>query len=119
MLWTGSPIGAIQRLSAASFVAAGHPVRFYTYDEPHDLPSGVESVDAASIMPQAEFHAIRSGRNPSWSTAANGFRLRTARALEVGAEVALRFAKEAPVKAVIQWVSGKEAGGVFVESIAL
>ena len=53
------------------------------------------------------------------NVSAKGFRLRTARALEVGAEVALRFAKDAPVKAVIQWVSGKEAGGVFVESIAL
>jgi hypothetical protein len=53
------------------------------------------------------------------NVSASGFRLRTARALEVGAQVVLRFAKEAPVNAVIQWVSGKEAGGVFVESIAL
>jgi hypothetical protein len=53
------------------------------------------------------------------NVSAGGFRLRTARALEVGAEVALRFAKDAPVKAIIQWVSGKEAGGVFVESVAL
>ena len=53
------------------------------------------------------------------NVSATGFRLRTARALEVGAEVALRFAKDAPVKAVIQWVAGEEAGGVFVEAIAL
>ena len=53
------------------------------------------------------------------NVSAKGFRLRTARVLEVGAEVALRFAKDAPVKAVIQWVAGKEAGGVFVEFVAL
>ncbi|HYX46574.1 MAG TPA: PilZ domain-containing protein [Sphingomicrobium sp.] len=53
------------------------------------------------------------------NVSAKGFRLRTARALEVGTEVALRFAKDAPVEAVIQWVSGKEAGGVFVEPVAL
>jgi PilZ domain len=53
------------------------------------------------------------------NVSAEGFRLRTARALETGAEVMLRFAKDAPVKAVIHWVAGREAGGVFVESIAL
>jgi hypothetical protein len=53
------------------------------------------------------------------NVSATGFRLRTAGALEVGAEVMLRFAKDAPVKAVIHWVAGKEAGGVFVEAAAL
>lgn len=53
------------------------------------------------------------------NVSAQGFRLHTARALEVGAEVALRFANETPIKALIQWVSGKEAGGVFLDSVAL
>ena len=37
----------------------------------------------------------------------------------MGAEVALRFAEDAPVKALIQWVAGKEAGGVFVDPVVL
>lgn len=53
------------------------------------------------------------------NVSARGFRLRTARVLETGAEVTLRFAKEAPVNAIIQWVAGKEAGGVFAEAVAL
>jgi hypothetical protein len=53
------------------------------------------------------------------NVSAQGFRLRTARALEPGTEVALRFAKDAPIMALIQWVSGKEAGGVFLDSITL
>ena len=53
------------------------------------------------------------------NVSAGGFRLRTARALEMGAEVALRFAEDAPVKALIQWVAGKEAGGVFVDPVVL
>lgn len=53
------------------------------------------------------------------NVSAEGFRLRTARALEAGAEVMLRFARDEPIKAVIHWVAGKEAGGAFVEPIAL
>ena len=53
------------------------------------------------------------------NVSARGFRLRTARALETGGEVTLRFAKEAPVKGIIQWVAGKEAGGVFADPVAL
>ena len=53
------------------------------------------------------------------NVSAKGFRLRTARALEPGAEVTLRCAKETPVKAIIHWAEGKEAGGIFVESAAL
>ena len=53
------------------------------------------------------------------NVSARGFKLRAARALETGAEVTLRFAKEAPVKAIIHWVAGKEAGGVFAEPVAL
>ena len=53
------------------------------------------------------------------NVSARGFRLRTARALETGWEVAIRFAKDAPVKGIIQWVEGRSAGGVFAEAIAL
>ena len=42
-----------------------------------------------------------------------------ARTLEAGWKVSMRFAKDPPVDGVIQWVEGRNAGGVFVESAAL
>lgn len=53
------------------------------------------------------------------NVSARGFRLRSARPLEAGWKVSMRFAKDAPVDGLIQWVEGKNAGGVFVESAAL
>ena len=53
------------------------------------------------------------------NVSASGFRVRTARALESGWKVSMRFVKDAPVDGVIQWVEGRNAGGVFVESAAL
>ena len=49
----------------------------------------------------------------------SGFRLRSARALEPGWEVTLEVHKRPPVQCVIRWVSGKEAGGVFLEPVTL
>lgn len=48
-----------------------------------------------------------------------GFRLESRAELEVGAEVWLRVAKLEPVRAVIRWTRGTEAGGVFLEPVAL
>ena len=53
------------------------------------------------------------------NVSARGFRLRTARALEAGWEVAICFARDAPVDGMIQWVEGRNAGGVFAEAVAL
>jgi hypothetical protein len=50
---------------------------------------------------------------------AKGFRLRSARALEPGWEISLEVPRMAPVRAVIRWVSGEDAGGVFAEAVAL
>jgi hypothetical protein len=49
----------------------------------------------------------------------SGFRMTSARALEPGCEVTLEVRKRPPVKCVIRWTSGKDAGGVFLEPIAL
>ena len=49
----------------------------------------------------------------------DGFRLHSANPLEVGWEVTLQAAKQFPVKALICWASGHEAGGVFAEPVAL
>lgn len=53
------------------------------------------------------------------NVSARGFRLRTALTLEPGWKVSMRFAKDAPLDAVIQWVEGAHAGGVFAEAAAL
>lgn len=49
----------------------------------------------------------------------SGFRLRSSTPLEVGAEVALEVAKLPPVKAVVRWARGCEAGGVFLDAVTL
>jgi hypothetical protein len=48
-----------------------------------------------------------------------GFRLHAETALEPGWEVVLRTIGHDPVKAVICWASGQEAGGIFAEAVAL
>ena len=49
----------------------------------------------------------------------DGFRLMSRCELEVGSEVLLRVAKMEPVKALIRWTRGYEAGGVFLEPVSL
>ncbi|HEX6741993.1 MAG TPA: PilZ domain-containing protein [Sphingomicrobium sp.] len=49
----------------------------------------------------------------------DGFKLESRSELEVGAEILLLVSKLQPVKAVIRWTCGYEAGGVFLEPVAL
>jgi hypothetical protein len=49
----------------------------------------------------------------------DGFRLHSREKLEPGSEVMLRVAKLAPVKALIRWTRGFEAGGIFLEPMSL
>jgi hypothetical protein len=49
----------------------------------------------------------------------SGFRLQSRCELERGAEVILQVAKSPPVRAVIRWTCGHEAGGVFLDPVAL
>jgi hypothetical protein len=49
----------------------------------------------------------------------DGFRLESRSELEIGREVLLRVEKLAPVRAIIRWTCGREAGGVFLEPVAL
>jgi len=49
----------------------------------------------------------------------DGFRLRCNGPLQSGSEVTLEVAMQNPLKAVICWASGLDAGGVFAEPIAL
>ena len=49
----------------------------------------------------------------------DGFRLESQAELEVGSQILLLVTKMAPVKALIRWTRGMEAGGVFLEAGAL
>jgi hypothetical protein len=49
----------------------------------------------------------------------DGFRLRSQDPLQVGWVVTLEAAKQFPVKALICWACGHEAGGVFADPVAL
>jgi hypothetical protein len=49
----------------------------------------------------------------------DGFRLRSQSELEIGSEVMLRVAKRDPLRAQIRWTCGHEAGGVFLDPVAL
>ena len=48
-----------------------------------------------------------------------GFRLHADAELQPGWEVTLRTTRHDPVRAVICWAAGLEAGGIFVEAVAL
>ena len=49
----------------------------------------------------------------------DGFRLQSADPLQAGWVVTLEAARQFPVKALICWACGKEAGGVFADPVAL
>ncbi|MEA2338994.1 MAG: hypothetical protein QOE82_3001 [Thermoanaerobaculia bacterium] len=51
-LWIGPALSTMERLSLTSFVAAGHDVHLYTYDDVDGVPEGVELWDAAEILPR-------------------------------------------------------------------
>ena len=48
-----------------------------------------------------------------------GFRLESLNELVAGEDVLLQSPKQHPVRARIQWTRGFEAGGIFLESVAL
>jgi hypothetical protein len=53
------------------------------------------------------------------NVSSDGFRLRSDDPLQAGWEVTLEAGRYDPVKAVICWACGQEAGGVFAEPVAL
>ncbi|HWJ37554.1 MAG TPA: PilZ domain-containing protein [Sphingomicrobium sp.] len=53
------------------------------------------------------------------NVSADGFRLRTMDPLEVGREVTIEAGRYNPVRAIICWACGHDAGGVFAEAMAL
>ena len=49
----------------------------------------------------------------------HGFRLRSQDELEVGAEILLQMPQVPAVRGMIHWMSGHEAGGVFLDPIVV
>jgi hypothetical protein len=49
----------------------------------------------------------------------DGFRLQSVEELEVGSEVQLHVHKLPPVRAQIRWTCGHQAGGLFLDPVAL
>ena len=59
MLWIEGRLGLIERLSLASFKAAGHQVALYAYGEITDLPAGIDLRDARTILPEDAARTLR------------------------------------------------------------
>lgn len=68
MFWHGPPLSRLEQLCLASFVANGHPVDLYAYEEPVNVPSGVRIADAAKVLPRETLYTHRrSGSVGVWS----------------------------------------------------
>jgi hypothetical protein len=62
MFWYGEPLSRLERLSIASFLANGHPVDLYAYDDIGVVPAGAQIKDAAKVLPREFlFHHRRTG----------------------------------------------------------
>ena len=56
MLWIGPRLSALERLSIASFLANGHAVHLYTYDEVKGIPPGTVHLYGGDVVaPSAVF----------------------------------------------------------------
>jgi hypothetical protein len=73
VLWTGPPLGPLEKLSLASFIAYGHPVILYTYnpiDEikkqiPPSIKYGIKVVDGNTILNRDKQFKF-AGRNKAY-----------------------------------------------------
>lgn len=52
MFWHGPPLSRLEQLCIKSFVANGHPVDLYVYEEPKGVPAGVHLKDASDVLPR-------------------------------------------------------------------
>ncbi len=56
--WHGS-LTTMERLSMRSFIAHGHELHLYVYDQPTGVPAGVILKDAREILPESEMATFR------------------------------------------------------------
>jgi hypothetical protein len=74
MFWHGAPLSRVEKLSMASFVANGHPVELFVYEEPAGVPKGVALQEARQILPAESL--FRHRRTRSLAVFADWFRYR-------------------------------------------
>jgi hypothetical protein len=74
MFWFGAPLSRIEKLSLASFVAHGHPVNLFVYEDVGAVPRGVQLRDAAKVLPREWL--FRHRRTGSVGLFADWFRYR-------------------------------------------
>jgi hypothetical protein len=61
MLWIGPRLSALERLSIASFLDNGHPVRLFTYGDVEGIPAAVEHHDGREILPAGSVFTYADG----------------------------------------------------------
>ena len=61
MLWIGPRLSALERLSIASFLGNGHPVRLFTYGDVDGIPAGVEHHDGREVLPASSVFTYAEG----------------------------------------------------------
>jgi len=71
-LWVGDALTPMERLSLSSFVAHGHDVDLYAYDDVAHVPDGVTLRDASTILPRSSI--FRYTGNGSLAGFSNFFR---------------------------------------------
>ena len=71
-LWIGGALGPVAQACLASFLVAGHAVCLHVYDSVPDVPSGVETIDASSVLHRKEI--IRHRASGSVSLFSNRYR---------------------------------------------
>lgn len=64
MLWIGASLSRLEHLCMQSFLANGHPVHLYCYQQPDNTPSGVTVMDAAQIMPKDQIFQHKQSYAP-------------------------------------------------------
>ncbi|WP_018184254.1 hypothetical protein [Kaistia granuli] len=60
-IWIGDKLNPLSAACLRSFVVAGHRTRLYSYGNLGNVPDGVETADAATILPEAEMIRLSSG----------------------------------------------------------
>lgn len=107
------------RTAGARFILLGvdRGMQFENQREGRKLPSRQPRIEAGFVV------RVRCslGDFPARITnlSSRGFRLHSARPLEAGWEISLEVPKRPPVRCLVRWSTGTEAGGVFTEPVAL
>jgi hypothetical protein len=60
-LWVGPRLGMLERLAIASFLAHGHAVHLYLYEDCAGVPDGVTRLDANAILPVTRVFTYPTG----------------------------------------------------------